>query len=324
MRVALVEIIQWGLATDKNLSLKEICEILEINSRAYYRWLGPKEKEPSGGGGKNKITPLEEKRIVSMAKKNPEWHCRKIAYQLEKKSLAFVGKTTVARVMKEHGLNHLFEQNSRPPVPPPMDMLLHEPWKKNLLWGMDWTWVNVGDRFMYLLVLIDWYSRKILSWGLHQQITKFEVVSLVTNATAQENIDKLKEEELRPIVVADHGSANASKYTKENIEVLGLNLWLSGVGRPTGNARTERVIGTLKNEEIKLQERYDDENEAYEKIKSKILEYNFERPNAGNGGFSPNAVHVQGRYALEERRKKARQTSHDRRRMYWNKETTVS
>ncbi len=89
-------------------------------------------------------------------------------------------------------------------------------------------------------------------------------------------------------------------------------------------ARTERVIGTLKNEEIKLQERYDDEDEAYEKIKNKMHEYNFERPNAGNGGFSPNAVHVQGRYALEVTRKKARQTSHDRRRIYWNKETTVS
>ena len=80
----------------------------------------------------------------------------------------------------------------------------------------------------------------------------------------------------------------------------------------------------MKNEEIKLQDRYDDEDEAHEKIKNKIQEYNFERPNAGNGGFSPNAVHVHGRYELGNRRKKARQTSHDRRRIYWNKETTVS
>ncbi|SMF31047.1 hypothetical protein, partial [Pseudobacteriovorax antillogorgiicola] len=42
------------------------------------------------------------------------------------------------------------------------------------------------------------------------------------------------------------GSANISRYTRSNIEVQGLELWLSGVGRPTGNARTERVIGTLK------------------------------------------------------------------------------
>jgi hypothetical protein len=44
-----------------------------------------------------------------MAKKNPERHCQEIAYQLEKKALAKVGKTTVADVMKSHGLNHPFE-----------------------------------------------------------------------------------------------------------------------------------------------------------------------------------------------------------------------
>ena len=262
LRNSLVKIIKWGISQDELLSVAKACEVLEINPRAYYRWQCEKLEEPTGGGGKNKITRLEEKRIVTMAKKNPEWHCRKIAYQLEKKSLAFVGKSTVAKVMKEHGLNHPFEQSSKPPVPPPGDMLLYEPWRKNLIWGMDWTWVKVGDKFMYLLVLLDWYSRKIISWGLHHQITRFEVVSLVTDAVATENIDKLPPEALRPIIVADHGSANASKYTKENIEILGLTLWLSGIGRPTGNARTERVIGTLKNEEIKLQERYDDEDEG--------------------------------------------------------------
>lgn len=221
--------------------------------------------------------------------------------------------------MKKHGLNHLFEQNISPPMVLPADMLLHEPWRKNLLWGMDWTWVNVGDKFMYLLVLVDWYSRKILSWSLNRAITRFEVVALVTNASAQENIDQLAEDELRPIVVADHGAANTAEYTKNNIEVLGLDLWLCGIGRPTGNARTERTIGTLRNEEIKLQDRYSDEDEAHTRIKNKILEYNFERPNAGNGGFSPNSVHVSGRYQLMLRRKSARQTTQNRRRIYWDK-----
>jgi putative transposase len=318
LRESLVEIVKWANNEDPELGILETCRILEISPRAYYRWIKGNLSTSCGGGGLNKITPLEEKRIKVMAEKNPEWRCRKIAYQLEKKSLAFVGKTKVAEVMKKHGLNHAFEQNIKPPMVLPGEMLLHEPWKKNLLWGMDWTWVNVGDKFMYLLILVDWYSRKILRWSLNHQITRFEVVALVTNAAANESIEKLPPEMLRPIVVADHGSANTASYTKENIEVLGLNLWLCGIGRPTGNARTERTIGTLKNEEIKLQDRYEDEDEAFEKIKNKIHEYNFERPNAGNGGFAPNSVHVQGRYALLERRKKARQSTDKRRRIHWN------
>lgn len=322
LREKLVELVKWAISEDEALGVSGACRVLEINPRAYYRWIKGNLSDRSGGGGKNKITPLEEKRIKAMAEKNPEWHCRKIAYQLEKKSLAFVGKTKVAEVMRRYGLNHPFEQNIRPPMVLPGDMLLHEPWRKNLLWGMDWTWVNVGDKFMYLLVLVDWYSRKILSWSLNHQITRFEVVALVTNAAAMENIDQLPEDVLRPIVVADHGSANTAGYTKDNIKLLGLDLWLCGIGRPTGNARTERTIGTLKNEEIKLQDRYDDGDEAHEKIKNKIHEYNFERPNAGNGGFAPNSVHVLGRYALTERRKRARQTSESRRRIYWETQPT--
>jgi transposase InsO family protein len=197
-----------------------------------------------GGGGLNKITPKEEKKVVALAKKNPAWRCRQIAYHLECKSKVFIGKTKVAAIMKAHGLNHPIEQKTPLQQRTPEDMLLYEPWRRNLLLGMDWAWVNVDGKFKFLLVLLDWYSRRIISWGLYGKITQFEVVTILTEAVVIEQIDKLKAGELKPIVVADHGSANAAKYTKANVEIQGLKLWLSGIGRPTGNARTERVIGT--------------------------------------------------------------------------------
>ena len=98
-----------------------------------------------------------------------------------------------------------------------------------------------------------------MAWGLFPAITRFEVVAVITNAVATEGIDALPEGAMKPRIVADHGSANIAAYTRKNIEVQGLDLWLSGIGRPTGNARTERVIGTLKREEIKLQEQYENE-----------------------------------------------------------------
>jgi transposase InsO family protein len=90
----------------------------------------------------------------------------------------------VAEIFKAHGLNHPFEKNRPAPQSEHADMLQHEPWRKNYIWGMDWTWVNVSGKFMFLLVLLDWCSRKILSWGLYHRITQFEVVSLVTDAVA--------------------------------------------------------------------------------------------------------------------------------------------
>ena len=312
-------------ANKSQKSVAAICKALELHPRSYYRWLsGNLKSHHGGGGGQNKITPLEERRVVALAKKHPDWHCRRIAYHLEQKSKVFIGKTKVAEIMKAHGLNHPFEKHPAKFVQEPADMLLHEPWRKNYIWGMDWTWVNVNGKFMFLLLLLDWYSRKILSWGLYYQITQHQVVTVVTEAVAIERIDLLPVGSLKPIVVADHGSANAAKYTKNNIEIQGLKLWLSGIGRPTGNARTERVIGTLKREEINLQEQYANEAEARTSIGNAIWDYNFNRPNQGNGGFAPNTVHHSGRKKMMERRLNARQKAQELRRKHWEQESSPS
>lgn len=306
-------------------SVEEICKALEIHPRSYYRWkTGSMKSQHGGGGGRNKIMPLEESRVVALSKKHPDWHCRRIAYHLEKKAKVFIGKTKVAEIMKAHGLNHPFEQKIPITQLIPTDMLLHEPWRPNYIWGMDWTWVNVNGKFMFLLVLLDWYSRKILSWGLYHQITQMEVVTVVTEAVITENIDRLPPGSMKPIVVADHGSANTAKYTRANIEIQGLKLWLSGIGRPTGNARTERVIGTLKREEINLQEQYAEETEAKVSIGKAIWDYNFNRPNQGNGGFAPNSVHHMGRAELAKRRANARQQAQALRRKHWEQESSPS
>lgn len=306
-------------AVSQGESLEAVCRVLELSPRAIYRWKSGKHEKPhhGGGGGLNKITPLEEKRVLTLARRFPQMRCRRIAYELERKSLVFIGKTRVAEILKAHGLNHEFMRGARRDKPEPADMLSHEPWRKNLLWGMDWTYLVISGRFWYLLVVVDWYSRKIVAWGLFPQITRFEVVACVTEAVSLEGIDQLPEGAMKPRIVADHGSANIAKYTKTNIDVQGLDLWLSGVNRPTGNARTERTIGTLKWEEIQLEGEYESEDRARSRLRATIWDYNFRRPNSGNGGFAPNIVHVLGRKILSERRKTARQTTAVRRRKHW-------
>lgn len=254
-------------------TLETACGWLQLNPRAVYRWKSGTTSKPhhGGGGGKNRITPLEEKRVLTLVRKFPQLRCRRVAYQLERKSLVFIGKTKVAEIMKKHGLNHVFVRGGvRSPPDVPGEMLLHEPWRKNLVWGTDWTYLRIDERFWFLLIILDWYSRKIMSWGLFPEITKFQVVAVITQAVAAEGIDELPEGAMKPRIVADHGSANIAAYTKKNIEVQGLDLWLSGIGRPTGNARTERVMGTLKREEIKLQDQYESEDEARSRIGAAI------------------------------------------------------
>lgn len=324
VRRSLLSIIDEAVSSGE--TLEAICSVLELNRRAIYRWRKSTLASPHrGGGGQNKITKREETKVVRLAQKFPQFRCRRIAYELERSGVVFIGKTKVAEIMKANGLNHEFVRGQYKPDVEPSDMLMHEPWRKNLIWGADWTWVHVNAKFMYLLVLLDWFSRKIIAWGLFHQITSQEVVAVITDAVAIEKIDSLAEGEMRPRLVLDHGSANVSKQTKANVEIQGLELWLSGIGRPTGNARTERVIGTLKHEEIKLQPEYSSEEEAIKRIRRAISDYNFRRPNAGVGGFAPNAVHHLGRSALKERRAQGRQNAREMRINYWKQEgrTTV-
>ena len=143
---------------------------------------------------------------------------------------------------------------------------------------------------------------------------------MITDAVAIENIDNLACDERQPRLVLDHGSADVSKQTRANVEVQGLELWLSGIGRPTGNARTERVMGTLKHKEIKLQPEYSSEMETITRIRRAIIDYNLRRPNSVVGGFARNMVHHMGRSALCERRARYRQNARDMRINYWKQE----
>jgi len=119
-------------------TLATSCEHLQVHPRPYYRWKRGNLSAANGGGsGRNKITPLEEKRVIALAKKWPDWRCRRLAYHLEKTSKVFIGKIKVAEILKAHGLGHPFERMPHRPFIEPPDMLLHEPWKRNLLWGMD-------------------------------------------------------------------------------------------------------------------------------------------------------------------------------------------
>jgi putative transposase len=315
-----------NLAQDEGVSLERSCKLLELNPRAVYRWKDGTTSKAGhgGGGGRNKILPDEEEAVLKFAKAFPQVRCRRIAYELERAGKVFIGKTRVAELLRKHGLHHEFVRGIRRPDIEPADMLKFEPWKINLIWGMDWTWVRVAGKFMYLLVLLDWYSRKILSWGLFHGITRVEVVAIVTDAVAKEKIELLPEGALRPYVVADHGSPNTAEYTRENIKILGLKLWLSGVGRPTGNARTERVIGTLKREEILLAWEYEDETIAQREIGRAIFDYDNIRPNAGVGGFAPAIVHQHGRRILYEQRLTYRQQAQDERRNFWTEKNQGS
>lgn len=138
----------------KGASIAAICAVLEVNPRAVYRWRkSPRDAGHGGGGGLNKVTEREIRRVVKLAEKFPQLRCRRLAYSLERSGSAYIGETKVAEILKANGLGHEFVRGKAKPDIPPDDYLKYEPWRRNLVWGADWTWVHVDGSFMYLRIV---------------------------------------------------------------------------------------------------------------------------------------------------------------------------
>jgi hypothetical protein len=63
--------------------------------------------------------------------------------------------------------------------------------------------------------------------GLFSRITSTEVVAVMTSSVSQEETELLREGQMKLRLVIDHGDANISRYAYRNLEVMGLEIWLS-------------------------------------------------------------------------------------------------
>lgn len=302
----------------RGTSITEICSGLEVSTRRFRAWREQirTDVQAHRGGGWNRITAAERERIVEVAKRYRQCRHRRVRYILERQGFYF-SESTVYRVLKEADLIEPWDRLMRPKKPEPAKICLWEPFRPNQVWGWDWTYVRVGGVFHFLIVLLDYYSRLIVGWSLVERVTSFEIRLLIGMAFADQGIlDKPPEE--RPLLVSDQGAPNKANATAKFLrQMLRVQHRLAAVNRPTGNARTERVIGTLRDAELNLQWTYATFDEARGRMAPTIQDYNQRRPNMGNGGFTPALVHRHGRKKLTEQRELLKQKAQERRYRAW-------
>jgi transposase InsO family protein len=114
----------------------------------------------------------------------------------------------------------------------------------NQLWVADITYIRLREQFLYLAVVMDAYSRRVVGWTLDHSLGASLVVSALRNAIA----------ERRPAPGLVHHSDRGTQYAcREYLAVLeehGIEPSMSRAGNPYDNARCESFIKTLKAEEI--------------------------------------------------------------------------
>lgn len=130
-------------------------------------------------------------------------------------------------------------------------------WQANMMWGCDWMRLKINYIRWYLLVLIDFFSRYLISYGIFPSINSTHIRYIHQKGLKEQRISS-KSNNL-PELRVDRGSPNTSYLTKDFFDILGVELSFARVRWPTNNAITERLFGTIKQEEVYLVGNYPDE-----------------------------------------------------------------
>lgn len=198
-----------------------------------------------------------------------------------------VGNKRIRRLMRLMGLMAIYRK-PRTTVPDPVckryPYLLRDIaiTRSNQVWCADITYIPMRKGFMYLMAIMDWHSRKILSWRLSNTMeADFCVCAL------EEAITKYGTPE---IFNTDQGSQFTSDAFTGCLTENGIAISMDGRGRCMDNIFMERLWRSLKYEEIYLHA-YENGSEARLGIGQWIRFYNQVRPHSGLGGMSPDTFY---------------------------------
>jgi len=151
----------------------------------------------------------------------------------------------------------------------------------NQVWGADITYVRMRYGWLYLVAIMDWMSRYVLSWEIS---TTLEVDFCIR---ALERALSIADPE---IFNSDQGSQFTSLVFLKQLEQRNIQISMDGRGRAIDNTFTERLWRSLKYEEVYIND-YESVRDAKEGIKRYMSFYNWERPHQSLSYKTPAEVY---------------------------------
>ena len=253
-------------------SVRDICGVLGITrSTLYYQ---------------PKLDPYEEvlqTRIEQLATTYPTYGYRRITKLLAAEGHP-IGEKRVSRLMKAANLSVAVKGACQTTH----SAESRQPWQNRLktldicrcdqVWVGDITYVRLKHRFIYVALLMDVFTRMIRGWNLSQHLTQ----TLTLRPLEQALHDRVPE--------MHHSDQGVQYLSNDYISLLkqhGVEISVAHRGRPWENGYAERLIRTLKEEEVYLND-YEDIHEARDRIGHFITHvYHLKRPHAALGYLTP-------------------------------------
>lgn len=153
--------------------------------------------------------------------------------------------------------------------------------RPNQVWCADITYIPMGRGFLYLVAIMDWYSRTVLAWQLSNTMDALFCVTALEQALARFGKPE--------IFNTDQGSQFTSSEFTGLLATAGVRISMDGRGRWMDNIFIERLWRSLKYEEVYLKG-YADAAEARSAITNWISFYNLRRPHQGLRDQAPMTI----------------------------------
>lgn len=222
--------------------ITHMCGVLDVSPSGYYAW---RDRPPSKREMANR--ELYEQIEAVYEESNGTYGSPRIYRELTRRGVA-CSENRVARLMRCHGLRakqpnqYTTTRNPTDPAAPNVleqDFEADQPDQK---WLSDITYIPTEEGWLYLAIVLDLYSRRIVGWAMSGQMTGQLTREALRMALTHR----------RPEATLIHHSDQGSQYTaseyRQLLEGWNIQISMNGVGSWYDNAPMESFIGTLKTE----------------------------------------------------------------------------
>lgn len=258
------------------LSIRRQCELIGLNRSTFYG-------QPAGESPFNlNLMKLIDKEYT----RAPFYGYRKMAARLNNKHGYLVNHKRIARLMAKMGLQAIY--------PRPKTTIFHPQHKKypyllrnlvidrpNQVWAADITYIPMPRGFMYLVAIMDWFSRFVVAWQLSNTLDSTFCVTVLQQALRHGQLD---------IFNTDQGVQFTSYAFTEELENAGIRISMDGRGRVFDNIFVERLWRSVKYEDIYIKE-YATVSALVTGLGDYFGLYNYERPHQSLDYSTPADVH---------------------------------
>ena len=267
------------MSKDSVLSISRQCELLDLARSTYYYTPEPVSDEE-----------LELMRLIDQCYLElPFYGTRRIKDWLFDNHNLVVNRKRIQRLRRLLAIETLYPKrnlslaNHEHKIYPYLlrNLTIERP---NQVWSTDITYVPMAKGFVYLVAVIDWYSRRVLSWRLSTTMDSSFCVDAL-----EEAIDKFGCPE---IFNTDQGAQFTCEEFTSVLKQRDIKISMDGKGRWIDNVFVERLWRSVKYEEVYLKA-YDSVAEAKRSLARYFDFYNFQRRHQSLDGQTPDKVYNQ-------------------------------